>query len=120
LTLRDVPKSPETFARQRLEYGVAHAQKPVPLDVVARRNALPDLGERHGREIEHGVRGEQLEVRHRLVRRGHHVIDLVGFTRQHRRVPIELGSVRHGAGGRMPFECTRQPLDGSQAPGDPG
>ena len=45
---------------------------------------LAHLGERHRREIQHRLRGEQIELRHRLVRARDQRVDLVRFGRQGR------------------------------------
>ena len=74
---RDLAEPPQTLARQRLEHRIADAEESAPRRRLVRREPLPHLGERHGREIEHRLRGEQIEVRHRLVGAGDDAVDLI-------------------------------------------
>ena len=83
------------------------------------RDPLPHLGERDGREVEHRLRGEQVEVRHRLVRARDQRVDLVRLGRQRALVAIErLARPACGARRRI-LEHQPQPLDGAQPPRDP-
>jgi len=92
---RDLLESSETLARQRLEHRIPHAQKAVPRNVIIARDPLLDFRERHRGEVQHGVRGEEVEVRHGLVRARHHAVDLVGFQREDPCVTGERFAVRH-------------------------
>ena len=91
---------------ERRQDGVAYTQKSLPGDVVARNQTLTRLGERHGGEIEHRLRGEQVEVRHRLVTAGNDEIDLIRFRGERGGVASEHVGIRNPPIGRRAFAVT--------------
>src|SRR5262245_36796487 len=106
----------EALARQRLHDGITDAQEAtprIPLGIV-REQSLTCLGERYRREIQHRVRGEELEMRHRLVSASHYSIDLVRFRGEKRFVSGQLFCVRQAT----TLEAQRQTLDRTQTPRD--
>jgi hypothetical protein len=95
--LRHLSEAPESLTRQRRQHGIAHAEEPVPRRGFLRFEPLTDLGEGDGPEIEHRVGGEQIEVRHRLVRAGDDDIDLIRFRTEHRVVAGQRLRAGHAA-----------------------
>jgi hypothetical protein len=79
---RDIPKPAQALARKGAEHRVAYAQESAPRDVILRGDALLHFGVRHGGEVDHCMRGEQIEVRHGFVRSSDHMIDLIGLGRE--------------------------------------
>jgi len=117
--LRDVSEPPEALARQRLQHGITYAKESLPRRGFVRCESLTDLGERHGSEIEHSVRGEQIEVRHCLVRAGDDKIDLIRFRTERRVIAGEHVQIRHVPVARSGFEGECESLDRAKTPGDP-
>jgi len=64
------------------------------------------------------VRGEEVEMRHGLVRARHHPVDLVGLQREQRRVVAKLGNVRHRPLCGVLLEHESETLDRTQSPRD--
>jgi hypothetical protein len=89
-TAGDAAKPREPRARQRFGHGVADAEEPAPRRGLAREQPLTDLGERDDREVDHRVRGEQVEVGHRLVRARDEPVDLARLLAEQRVVAREV------------------------------
>jgi len=83
-----------------------------------RREPLSHLGIRHGCEVEHGVGGEQIEVRHCLIRTGNEKIDLFGLAFEQRTVSSELLRIGNSRAVYSVLETERQPLDAAKSPRD--
>jgi len=64
------------------------------------------------------VRGEEVEMRHGLVRASYHAVDLVRLHREHRRVATKFIGVRHCPTGRSGLEHESEALDRTQGPRD--
>jgi len=115
---RDLLEPSETLTRQRLEHRIPHAQKAVPRDIIVGRDTLLDFRERHRGEVQHGVRGEEVEVRHGLVRARHHTVDLIGFQREDCCVAPDHFAVRHCPMCGLLLEHESETLDRAQTPRD--
>ena len=114
----DLSQPAKALARQRVQHGIADAEEPTPRDRVVAREALADLRERDGREIEHRLRGEEIEVSHRFVGAGDDPIDLIGLRTEQRVVPCQCGCFRDPGPLFSKLKSQRETLDGAQAPRD--
>jgi len=85
-----------------------------------RDESLANFGVRHRPEIDHRLRREELEVRHRLVRAGNHPIDLIRFPCEHLLIAYQVVCVWHAASSTSGLEAQRETLDGTKAPRDAG
>src|SRR5204862_5549556 len=116
---RDSTQALEALAWHRIEHGIADTEKAVPRHVLPATETLAHFGERHRREIEHRLRGEQVEVRQGLVGAGHHEIDLICFGAERRVVARERRGVGPPITARRLLERESESLNGAQSPRDP-
>src|SRR5678815_5310327 len=98
-SVRDAQQTSQAGAGQRIADLVPDAEEASPRRMLrtVRDESLANFGVRHRPEIDHRLRREELEVRHRLVRAGNHPIDLIRFPREHLLIARQLIFVRHAA-----------------------
>src|SRR6185312_4353456 len=114
----DCVESAQTLARERLSDGITDAEESVPCPVLVRVETLLHFRVRDKGEVDHGVRGEQVEVRNRLVCASDEAVDLIRLGGEERVVARECRLVGYAGATRRLLERRRDSFDAAKSPGD--